>query len=182
VDRSLPFEHRYLGDNAVTEGFAFLFQHLTQEPAWLERRLGVADASAISEHARATKVFFLRRYSAKLGYELELQGEGPVHGMDDLYARRLSRAAHVAWPRETWLSDVDAFFYAAAYLRAWALETHLKKALRDRFGELWFEEPEAGDLLRDLWSRGQRQTADELLGELNGQELDFSALSADVGL
>lgn len=180
VDRSLPFEHRYLGDNAVTEGFAFLFQHLTEDPAWLQSRLGVSDADAISRQARATKLFFLRRYSAKLGYELVLQDDVPVEGLDELYSQRLSQAAHLDWPRETWLSDVDAFFYAAAYLRAWALETHLRKVLRERFGELWFDEPEAGALLRGLWSQGQRLPADELLGELTGAELDFSALAEEV--
>ena len=50
---------------------------------------------------------------------------------------------HVDWPETTWLSDVDPFFYCAAYLRAWALETHLRRELRERFGELWFEEPRA---------------------------------------
>ena len=35
----------------------------------------------------------------------------------------------------TYLSDVDDGFYAANYLRAWALETHLRRHLRERFGE-----------------------------------------------
>jgi hypothetical protein len=176
VDPALPVEHRYLGDNSVTEGFAFLFEHLTHEPAWLERRLGIADPEPIVEHARATKLVFLRRYCAKLGYELELQSEASAEGLDELYARRLSDAVHVDWPRATWLSDVDAFFYAAAYLRAWALETHLRRELRERFGELWFEDRRAGDLLRELWSTGQREPAHELLRRLTGAELDFSAL------
>lgn len=176
VDPALPVEHRYLGDNSVTEGFAFLFEHLTHEPAWLERRLGITDPGVIVEHARASKLVFLRRYCAKLGYELELQAGGSADGLDELYARRLSDAVHVDWPRATWLSDVDAFFYAAAYLRAWALETHLRRELRERFGELWFEDPRAGDLLRELWSTGQREPAHELLRRLTGAELDFSAL------
>ena len=176
VDPALPFEHRFLGDNSVTEGFAFLFQHLTEDPAWLERRLGVADPEPIVEHARAAKLVFLRRYCAKLAYELELQGAAPVDGLDALYARRLSDAVHVDWPAANWLSDVDPFFYVAAYLRAWALETHLRRELRDRFGELWFEDPLAGALLRELWSSGQRDRADELLRRLTGAELDFSAL------
>ena len=71
---------------------------------------------------------------------------------------------------------MDPFFYAAAYLRAWAFETHLRRELRERFGELWFEEREAGALLRSLWRQGQRRPADELLEELNGAELDFGAL------
>jgi hypothetical protein len=179
VDPSLPFEHRYLGDNSVTEGFAFLFQHLTEDPVWLERRLGVADPAPVVEQARAAKLVFLRRYCAKLAYELELQGDAPLAGMDELYARELSRAVGVDWPRVTWLSDVDAFFYAAAYLRAWALETHLRRELRERFGEGWFEDPGAGALLRTLWSQGQRRPADELLAELNGVELDFGALLAE---
>lgn len=175
VEPGLPVEHRFLGDNSVTEGFAFLFQHLTEDPAWLERRLGVDDPGPIVAQARASKLVYLRRYCAKLAYELELHGEGSPEGAR-LYARRLSDAIHVEWPEATWLSDVDAFFYVAAYLRAWALETHLRRELRDRFGELWFEDPRAGELLRELWSTGQREPAHELLRRLTGAELDFSAL------
>ena len=176
VDPDLPVEHRFLGDNSVTEGFAFLFQHLTEDPAWLELRLGVSDPEPIVEHARASKLVYLRRYCAKLAYELELQGDGDVDGLDELYARRLSEAVHVDWPRATWLNDVDPFFYCAAYLRAWALETYLRRELRERFGECWFEDPAAGELLRELWSAGQREPAHELLRRLTGAELDFSAL------
>jgi hypothetical protein len=178
VDRTLPFEHRYLGDNSVTEGFAFLLQHLAEDPAWLERRLGVADPTPVVEHARASKLVFLRRYSAKLSYELELHGEGAADGLDAVYARRLSDAVHVDWPRASWLSDVDPFFYVASYLRAWALETHVRAELRERFGELWFEERAAGDMLRELWSSGQREPADQLLARLTGAELDFRVLAA----
>jgi hypothetical protein len=166
VDPALPVEHRWLGDNSVTEGFAFLFEHLAQDPAWLERRLGIDDPGPIVDHARG----------AKLAYELELQGGGSVDGLDQVYVRRLSDAVHVDWPRTTWLSDVDAFFYVAAYLRAWALETHLRRELRERFGELWFEDRRAGELLRELWSGGQREPAHDLLWRLTGAELDFSAL------
>ena len=179
VDPALPVEHRYLGDNSVTEGFAFLFQHLTEDPTWLERRLGVDDPSEAVEQARAAKLVFLRRYCAKLAYELELQGDGGPDGLDELYARRLSDAVHVDWPTATWLADVDPFFYVAAYLRAWALETHLRRVLRERFGESWFEDPRAGVLLRELWQSGQRERADELLRRLTGAELDFSALLDD---
>lgn len=179
VDAGLPFEHRYLGDNSVTEGFAFLLQHLSEAPAWLERRLGVAEPERIVAQARASKLVFLRRYCAKLEYELELHDGSPPEDPAAVYARRLSDAVHVDWPRATWLSDVDPFFYVAAYLRAWALETHLRRELNERFGELWFEEPAAGALLRELWSAGQREPADALLHGLTGAELDFSALLAD---
>ena len=41
VDASMPFEFRHLGDNSVTEGFAFLVEHLTEDQAWLDAVLGV---------------------------------------------------------------------------------------------------------------------------------------------
>ncbi len=40
ADGALPVEYRYLGDNSVTESFAFLLEHLTEEPGWIGERLG----------------------------------------------------------------------------------------------------------------------------------------------
>jgi hypothetical protein len=93
--------------------------------------------------------------------------------MSARYAELLGSAVHVDWPRTTWLADVDAFFYAARYLRAWALETHLRSTLEERFGPAWFAEAGAGGLLRSLWRPGQAQ----LLAELSGAKLDLSALA-----
>ena len=163
VARDLPAEERYFGDNSITEGFAFLFEHLTSSPAWLERRLGVSDPEPIVRHARASKLMFLRRYAAKLRYELELHDDGvDLEAMPGRYAELLGDAVGVEWPQATWLSDVDDFYYAARYLRAWALETHLRQMLEERFGEAWFEQPEAGDELKALWRRGQSAPAEEL--------------------
>jgi len=179
----LPMEDRYLGDNSITESFAFLFQHLTQNPAWLRARLDVTEPEPIEAQARAAKLVYLRRYAGKLSYELELHSAPPaLDPLREVYSRRLSDALHVDWPGQSWLSDVDPFFYAAAYIRAWALETHVRRLLTERFGELWFDEPEAGEFLVSLWAQGQRMRGDELLIELTGAELDFSALLDDVEL
>ena len=120
----------------------------------------------------------LRRYSAKLDYELELHSEhADVVEMPGRYQELLTGAIGVSWPRATWLADVDEGFYAACYLRAWALETYWWAALRDRFGEGWFDTAAAGEWLRGLWRNGQRLNADELLAESLGEELDFSRLA-----
>ncbi|MBA3301053.1 MAG: hypothetical protein H0T15_04220 [Thermoleophilaceae bacterium] len=177
ADRELPFEHRYLGDNSVTEGYAFLLQHLVRDAGWLHARLGVEDAGEVEAHARAERILFLRRYCAKLGYELELHGPAPdLAAMPALYSERLSAASGLPWPEGSWIADVDAFFYAARYLRAWALEELLRTELVRRFGAEWWNEPEAGALLSELWREGQRRDADELLTGLTGAELDFSKL------
>jgi hypothetical protein len=183
VGALLPFEFRHLGDNSVTEGFAFLFEHLTEDPAWLRTVLG-ADADRLAAYTgftRASKIVFLRRYAAKLTYELDLHGgERPLGEMPGLYSRLLGDAVGVEWPATTYLADVDAGYYAANYLRAWAFETHLRGVLVERFGPEWFRSRGAGDLLRELWHEGQRLDADELLAQVTGGKLDFGVMSAEV--
>jgi hypothetical protein len=178
--RELPAEARYLGDNSVTEGFAFVFQHLVAAPEWLEATLGVADGRELICHSRATRLLMLRRYCGKLLYEMELHA-GELDGAAPArYSALLSEAVRVPWPPTSWLTDVDPFFYAARYLRAWAFETHLRGLLRERFGARWFAEREAGALLQSLWREGQARGADELLGELTGDRIDLATVARDL--
>ena len=178
VAPGLPFERRFLGDNSFTEAFAFLFQYLSEEPAWLEEVLGV-DGAPLAGYAKAVKLIFLRRYAAKLAYERRLHAaDVDLSEMPDEYARRLSAAVHVEWPKENWIHDVDPFFYAACYIRAWATERALRAHLVEAFGERWFAEPEAGDLLKRVWSKGQRALAEELLVEIGAEPvIDLSVLT-----
>ena len=180
TDAGLAFEFRHLGDNSVTESFAFLLEGLTASSSWLERLLGVDGADAI-EHARAARLVMLRRYSAKIAYEVELHGPGAeLERMPERYTEVLGAAVGVDWPRETWLSDVDSGFYAACYLRAWALEVDWRAALTESFGKGWFENREAGAWLRGLWSQGQRLDADRLLAEAAGGKIDFARLASEL--
>ena len=180
TDPDLAFEFRVLGDNSVTESFAFLVEGLVDEPRWLHRRLGVEDPESAVAHARAVKLLMLRRYSAKLAYELELHGaSAALTEMPDRYRTLLGNALGIPWPAESWLADVDEGFYAACYLRAWALDARWRRALQERFGEAWFDEKRAGEWLREVWRGGQRLDADELLAEHVGAEpLDVAELAA----
>jgi hypothetical protein len=180
VDAELPFEYRYLGDNAVTESFAFLFDGLTEDAEWL-RAMVAADPEPVISHAHAVELIMLRRYCAKFAYERELHGpDAELDEMPQRYAERLSGATRVVWPRENWVSDVDEGFYVVCYLRAWALEAMWRCALRERFDSSWFEHREAGEWLRDLWSKGQRLSAEELVSEAIGEELSFEPLIAEL--
>lgn len=176
-----PFEFRCLGDNSVAEMFAFLLEHVVDDPRWLHDRLGVAESSW--SYTRANRLVYMRRYAAKLAYELELHGgDAALSEMPARYSELLGAAVGTPWPHETYLTDVDPGFYSSCYLRAWVLEAHLRAYLRERFGETWFAVPETGEVLRALWRTGMRHSPEELLGELTGQSLDFSVLLDDLAL
>jgi hypothetical protein len=107
-------------------------------------------------------------------------GERDLGEMPALYAELLGSAVGVEWPRESFLADVDEGFYAANYLRAWALETYMRRHLRERFGTEWFAQREAGAFLRELWREGQRLDGDELAAEVTGERLDFGVMAAEA--
>ena len=180
TDAGLAFEFRQLGDNSVTESFAFLLEHLVEDPAWLRERLQAEGTEDAVAHARASKLLLLRRYCAKLAYELELHGgRRELDEIPGRYAALLTNAVGVPWPRESWLADLDEGFYVACYLQAWALADRWRAALVEQFGELWFDSEAAGRWLRGLWRRGQRLDAGELFAETVGGVLDFATLAGD---
>jgi hypothetical protein len=172
----LPMEARRLGDNAVTEGWAMLLELLVNDPLWLTRRLDFPRPGDFAAEGAALLLYFVRRYSAKLLYELELHEASDLETMRTRYAERMEEALKIEFSPVDFLADVDAGFYSSSYLRAWAFEARLRSHLREELGRTWFARPEAGSLLRELWSEGQRLSADELLGEVTGSGIELAAV------
>jgi len=76
-----------------------------------------------------------------------------------------------------YLSDIDSSFYVTGYLRSWAFEAQFRTHLRERWGSDWFAKREAGSLVRELWETGNSMSADEILHEVTGQEIDMDAVA-----
>jgi hypothetical protein len=176
----MPVEAKRLGDNAVTEGWAMLLEMVVNEPEWLARRLDFARPEAFASEAGAGLLYFVRRYAAKFLYELELHAGPDLETMRSRYVERMYDALKIEPAPVDYLADVDAGFYSSSYLRAWAFESLLRGFLQEEFGRAWFARPEAGSLLRELWSVGQRPTADELIDEVAGAELDLDAVTERI--
>jgi hypothetical protein len=177
----LTMEARRLGDMAVTEGWAMLMQHLVVEPAWLNRRLDVGRVDTIAHDGAVSLLYIVRRYCAKLLYELEFFQTDDVLSMRSRYFEILSDALKLPVNPESYLDDIDGSFYVIGYLRSWAFEAQLREFLRSEFGNAWFARREAGDLLRELWSLGQGPTADELLRDVTGAKLEMASVAQRVG-
>ncbi len=137
--------------------------------------------STSSSHDGAVSLlYFVRRYCAKLLYEIEFfQADDPTT-MQSRYFELLSDALKLPVNRESYLDDIDGSFYVIGYLRSWAFEAQLREFLRGEFGNEWFARREAGDLLRELWSLGQAPTADELLKDVTGATLEMASVGARI--
>jgi oligoendopeptidase F len=175
-DAAAPFEYRNLGDNSITECYAIAFDHCLLLPGWLRDVQGLSNPRDFLLLHWFGELHLLRRYAAKLRYELALHAAGPEPAMADLYAEELGRATGVEAPRERYLEDVDPRFYCVCYLQAWMLSGLLHRSLRERFDSDWYRNPRSGPFLRALFGRGQRETARELAALLGAEGPGFGPL------
>jgi hypothetical protein len=177
---SLSMEEKRLGDNAVTEGWAMLLEHLTIDPVWLERRLDFPRPYEFAAEGATQLLWLLRRYCAKLLYEVEFHAAADVTTLRPRYVELLEDATKVPPSDTDYLADIDSGFYASQYLRAWAFEAQMRSYLRERFGNGWFARRDAGALVRELWNEGQKPTADELLQDVTGARIELEAVADRV--
>jgi hypothetical protein len=177
---SYPFEYRWLGDNSVTEGYAMLFDHLVLDRGWLIRytELGKPRADKFLRSAAFEELHALRRYCAKLRYEVELYGgAADWDRLRSLYADSLTEATGFRYSTADAFVDVDPRFYSARYLRAWQLQALLAVSLVDRFNEDWFRNPAAGPwMVENLFAEGQRELGSEQAERVAGKKLSFAPL------
>jgi oligoendopeptidase F len=175
----LPVEYRYLGDNSLTEGFAFLLEYLLTNSQWLAKFTQMKDPKQFLEFVYLYKLYFLRRYIAKLSYELALHNNG-LDTAPAEYREKLESSLLFSHPASHYLTDVDDGFYTANYLRAWIFEAQLKKTLVDHYGENWFEKRGAGVQLQSWWSLGQKYRAEEMLQDLGYGGLELAPLVEEL--
>ncbi|HXG71222.1 MAG TPA: hypothetical protein VNJ04_11520 [Gemmatimonadaceae bacterium] len=179
-----PFEFRWLGDNSVTESYAMLFDHRMQDRGWLLRytdlRKGRVDA--FLRRAGFEELHFLRRYCAKLIYEVSLYGgDVPWGELPDLYVSLLTGATGFEYDAADAFVDVDPRFYSARYLRAWQLQSLLNDDLTARFDADWHRNPGAGPwIVSELFAHGQRDTADEIASRTKVGKLSFAPLERRI--
>jgi hypothetical protein len=180
TSRDLEMEEKRLGDNAVTEGWAMLLQHLTDEPEWLSRLLDFPRPQEYAVEGATGLLFFVRRYCAKILYELEFHAAEDATSMESRYVELLGEALKIEPTAANYLADIDSGFYVSSYLRSWAFEAQLRSFLKDKFGTRWFTSRDAGSLLRELWGEGQKMRAEEMLKEVTGSTLEMEAVAERV--
>ena len=183
-DPGLPLAFRRLArDHALTEIYSFLLDSISGEPGWHAEHFGlsVEEARENADAARFSNTILFRRYSAKLGYEMDFWKRFPTDGgTADGYEERLTAATGVRYPAANHLADMDAGFYSADYLRAWIRSAQLRAHLRREVGKDWWRRPETGALLRSLFREGTRPTTEQVAERIGFEPLDTAPLVAEL--
>ncbi len=163
-DPDLGFALALMGNNTVTETYAYLFQNLFLNRHWLQHMAGLSaeEARQVVRRRALEDLYMLRRYASKMQFEVQLFEDVNTDRfrLDDkgaIYSRLLSEGTGFQYDA-TWTRDVDAGFYVADYFTAWSLEAQLREYLCQHFGkddpEDWYQNPEAGAFLKSLWKDG----------------------------
>jgi hypothetical protein len=184
VDPSLPYAFRRLDrDHALTEIYSYILEAITREPGWHKAYFDLDDETA-QENAEATHFFetlLFRRYVAKLQYELDFWSRyNEVGATPDGYADRLTSAVGLRYRSDAFLSDMDAGFYSADYLRAWIRSAQLRAYLRREVGDDWWRDASTGERLRALFFEGTRPSSEEIAGRLGFEPLDTAPLVSEL--
>ena len=185
-DPELPYTFRNISrDHALTEIYSYIVEAISREPEWHQLYFGLSPEQA-RENAEATtflEALLYRRYEAKLRFELDFWSRFSGDGGDpDVYERLLTEATGVRYRRDNYLSDMDAGFYSADYLRAWIRSAQLRHHLVDQVGPDWWRNPRTGELLRELFREGTKPTSEEIAGRLGFDPLDTKPLLHEIGV
>jgi hypothetical protein len=184
-DPSLPYTFRRLSrDHALTEIYSYIVEAISREPGWHAVHFGLSDEEA-TRNAEATtflEALLYRRYTAKLGFELEFWSRfNEDGGTPGGYAEKLTAATGVRYRSDGFISDMDAGFYSADYLRAWVRSAQLRRRLVEEVGEDWWRSPKTGERLRALFFEGTRPTSEEIAARLGFDPLDTGPLLHELG-
>ena len=170
IDAALPYEWRGLPrSHAMSETFAFLIEHLTENPLWLEHVMHVPKAAAerLAAWSLLGGLFMLRRHMAKLTYELAFD-EKPFDAPRnrEIYSKTLSDLTGFAYEPEFWREDMDGVFYGADHLRAWIASAQVEEHLVRKYGDRWFLKRDTGSFLKEHFAKGVSIDAEELVQSL----------------
>lgn len=179
ISRNLYPEFRYGGDYAVKEGFAFLFGNLIHDPSWLTEFPGFSASAEFLYKSAVHKLLLLRRYIAKLNYEVEIHS-GKLSGAGERYSELMTEAVRVRYDSTEHLCDLSDEFFSADCLRAWAFEAQLREFLKLKYGHRWWTSRKAGELLIDVWNTGGRYQTEDLAKSIGLGDLSFDWLASDL--
>lgn len=155
-------EKDFFTSNTLSETYAFLLQNMCCSPCFLEKHLGLSsDAIEQMSFYKALKdMSVFRRYVSKFLSEYEMFRKNEIAN-GEIYATLMEKHTGFVYRAETHLFDLVPEFYALDYVLSWMAEATMEKKLIQSLGHDWMFQAEAGSILKDWWSCGNRYEIDE---------------------
>jgi len=186
TNADLPYEFRHLGINAVTETYAFLLERMFLNRNFLveECEMPEAEVNEYLNHTLFTEMSGSNYYAMLVIYEEKIH-ENVMSDEEMIKFYGDLRNEYSIWPRgpyndEAGYLTVDEEFYSIDYMTAWYAEAQLRNKLEELYGERWYKDPAAGEMLKDLFVQGDSITVDQMLQQIGYEQgLDAKYLIDD---
>jgi hypothetical protein len=161
TDQALEFSR--LGGQSLSAASRHLIGGLPSNPAWMRQNLGMP-VSDLKTYARLCAI---RRLSTarRLASEVRSRCSGLLRDDPDL---------------RTMQGNAAGVFSLLVDFRALLLAAEWESWLRTRYGVNWYENPEADQALRNLWSQGGRLNWEGILRKIGATEIEPDALIRSI--
>ena len=130
-------------------------------PLYLKSVLGIRDEKLLDklvERNKFMELFFVTFYSANSLMKMEYwRKDLSIDQASQLYEQLIKKYTGFKIPGQYWMLHhilPEAIMYVPSYLMAASRASELETYLKDRFGERWWNEEGAANLLKEVMSQG----------------------------
>ena len=163
VDPDMEYWNKYKISMGIAEIFSTFFERLTKNSQYIHSlsASGKANEIVINKLIARThfmELFFVTFYTANSLMKLEYwQQNLSVAKACQAYSKLIKEYTEFEVPGEYWLLHhilPESIMYVPSYLLAAARAAELEAYLRNKFGDMWWREKEAGKSLREIMRPG----------------------------
>jgi hypothetical protein len=162
VDPNLEYWNRYGFSMGIAEIFSIFLERLTKKSEYISS-IGIRDKRVLEElqlRNNFMELFFVTFYAANSLMKAEFWRKRlSIEKASDLYAKLIKEYTGFEIPGEYWMLHhilPDAIMYVPSYMLAAVRATELDRHLQDRYGENWWDQPEAGGRIREVMAPGAK--------------------------
>ncbi len=178
ADPSLPMEWKDGTGYALSESYAFIFEHLVHDPLWLEDFGGGVDIAGFMRLSQLRIEYIVRRLTAEM--DAQIASEGRPADRPAAVARSFEMMIGLPVDPGAASFYLDDGLYAAEYARGFAFAARLREHLRTNYGRRFWRDRRAGDFLRQLWATGNRYDTESMSRHLWNEPLDYEAFTSEL--
>ncbi|MEW6146257.1 MAG: hypothetical protein AB1598_14685 [Thermodesulfobacteriota bacterium] len=170
------FEFVFLRDESLTDIFSALFGSLVYEPRWLRKYVKIDAEGDFLNFLHLRRLMTARLDAGRAVCLAELSECGDPGELPEIFSDIMSGAAKCGADGRSCLAELLSPVGAPFRFKAVLAGPVLRHFMTESFDEEWWRTKEAGNFMRDAWSRGGRGTAESLLTTAGLKEPDSKTL------